>query len=108
MDGHWWRLKEEMIFEAFEGITHGGSLVIADTHPQVINKACKAIKKYRDTVPGGKFLLIVDEADSMLRTKDGHQVFEQALQQLLNLGPCMVSDEDLACVVIFTITCKYL
>ena len=85
-----WRLKDEQIFGAFEGITHGGSLVIADTQAQVVNKACKAIKNYRDNVPDGKFLLIVDEADSMFRTKDAHQVFEQALQQLLNLGPCMV------------------
>ena len=84
----------------------------------MINKACKAIKKYRGNVPGGRFLLVVDEADAMLRTKDGHQVFdlpiqrrqflisilihlflslswnkvfEQALQQLLKLEPCMVS-----------------
>lgn len=97
MDGHDWRIKDEKIFEAFEGITHGGSLVIADTHHQVINKACTAINKLRENVPGGKFLLIVDEADSMFRTKDGHQVFEQALQQLLNLGPCMVSVLVLAC-----------
>ena len=67
------------------------SLVIADTKAQVINKACKAIKKFREQSPGGKFILLVDEADAMFRTYDRHQVFEQALEQLMDLGPAMVS-----------------
>jgi hypothetical protein len=83
-------VKDNEIFEAIDGIRHGGTLVIADTHQQVLNKACIAIKKFRERLPGGKFLLVVDEADSMLRTKAGSQVFEQALQQLINLEPCMV------------------
>ena len=66
-------------------------LVIADTKAQVINKACKAIKKFREQSPGGKFILLVDEADAMFRTYDRHQVFEQALEQLMDLGPAMVS-----------------
>jgi len=57
----------------------------------VINKACKAIKKFREQSPGGKFILLVDEADAMFRTYDRHQVFEQALEQLMDLGPAMVS-----------------
>jgi hypothetical protein len=77
-DKQGYRLKDETIFEAFEGDTHGGTLVVADTHQQVLNKACKAIKRY--------------EVDAMFRTKDGHQKFEQALAQLRNLGPCMVRE----------------
>ena len=57
----------------------------------MINKACKAIKKFREQSPGGKFILLVDEADAMFRTYDRHQVFEQALEQLMDLGPAMVS-----------------
>lgn len=91
-DKQGYRLKDETIFEAFEGDTHGGTLVVADTHQQVLNKACKAIKRYRQNVPGGRFLLVVDEVDAMFRTKDGHQKFEQALAQLRNLGPCMVRE----------------
>ena len=37
------------------------------------------------------FALVVDEADAMFRSADRHQIFEQALQQLLDLGPSMVS-----------------
>ncbi|KAL7545564.1 hypothetical protein ACHAWF_008915 [Thalassiosira exigua] len=48
-----------------------------------------AIKEYRKQIPGGKFILIVDEADAMFRTVDKHQVFEKALQQLLGLNPSM-------------------
>jgi hypothetical protein len=33
-------VKKERISEAFDG-NHGGTVVIADTEPQVINKACK-------------------------------------------------------------------
>ncbi|KAL7540610.1 hypothetical protein ACHAXR_010249 [Thalassiosira sp. AJA248-18] len=88
-DGMGYRLKDARVCEALEGGSHGGTLVIADTKPQVINKACKAIKKYREQIPGGKFVLIVDEADAMFRTKDKHQVFEQALQQLIDLKPSM-------------------
>ena len=71
--------------------TYSSLLVIADTKAQVINKACKAIKKFREQIPGGKFMLIVDEADAMIRTVDRHQIFEQALEQLYELGPAMVS-----------------
>lgn len=53
------------MLEALEGVANGGTLVIADTHQQVVNKACKAIKAFRETVPGGRFLLVVDEADAM-------------------------------------------
>ena len=90
-DGLGHRMKQERIDDALAGITHGGTLVIADTHAQVINKACKAIKKYREAVPGGEFILVVDEVDAMIRSNDGHQVFERALQQLLDLKPCIVS-----------------
>jgi hypothetical protein len=34
----------------------------------------------------------VDEADDMFRTDDRHQVFEQALQELLCLNPSMASE----------------
>ncbi len=110
-------MKEVRISEAFDG-DQGGTLVIADTKPQVL-KACKgemnmflplihfwrqnqtkllslfwispAIKEYRERVPGGKFILIVDEADDMFRSTERHQVFEQALQKLLRLNPSMAS-----------------
>ena len=36
-----YKMKNAKIEEAFEGTTHGGTLVIADTAPQVLNKACK-------------------------------------------------------------------
>lgn len=91
-DGLGYRIKNRDIRHALEGKANGGTLVIADTHAQVVNKACKAIKEYREKAPGGKFLVVVDEADAMFRTKNGNQVFEQALQQLLNLGPCMVRE----------------
>lgn len=80
------------------------SLVIADTKAQVINKACKAIKKFREQSPGGKFILLVDEADAMFRTYDRHQVFEQALEQLMDLGPAMVSRTYDMSLVLMSIT----
>lgn len=89
-----YRLKDEEIFEAFRGNTHGGTLVVADTHQQVLNKACVAIKRYRENVNSGRFILVVDEVDAMFRTRDGHQKFEQALQQLRNLKPCLVSKSE--------------
>ena len=89
-DGFGYRFKDAKVKEALEGVDHGGTLVIADTKPQVLNKACKGIKAYRERVPNGKFLLVVDEADAMFRTRDRCQVFEQALQQLLDLKPSMV------------------
>ncbi len=36
-----YRLKDARVMDALEGGTHGGTLVIADTHAQVLNKACK-------------------------------------------------------------------
>ena len=36
-----YRVKDMKVKEALEGKTHGGTLVIADTQAQVINKACK-------------------------------------------------------------------
>ena len=80
------------------------SLVIADTKAQVINKACKAIKKFREQSPGGKFILLVDEADAMFRTYDRHQVFEQALEQLMDLGPAMVSRTNM-CIFFYLVIC---
>ncbi len=50
-----------------------------------------AIERYRVQIPGGKFILIVDEADDMFRTTDRHQVFERALKKLQALNPSMVS-----------------
>ena len=34
-------LKNARVEEALQGGTHGGTLVIADTKQQVLNKACK-------------------------------------------------------------------
>ena len=81
--------------------------VIADTKAQVINKACKAIKKFREQSPGGKFILLVDEADAMFRTYDRHQVFEQALEQLMDLGPAMVSRYDMSLVLMSSFYSSY-
>ena len=40
-DGTGYKLKEARVKDALEGGTHGGTLVLADTKHQVINKACK-------------------------------------------------------------------
>jgi len=121
-------LKNAKVEEALQGGTHGGTLVIADTKQQVLNKACKgkniwpdiipsllfyftetlfllyiAIKKYRDQNGSmAHFALVVDEADAMFRSADRHQIFEQALQQLLDLGPSMVSSR-MDALFVFTI-----
>ena len=115
-DGSSRTLKNERISNAFNG-DHGGTLVIADTKPQVLNKACKgemtvlihsfisgvrilnnafqrissAIEEFRKTNEGGKFVLIVNEADDMFRTSDRHQVFEKAFHELLRMNPSMAS-----------------
>ncbi len=60
-----------------------------------------AIENYRANIPGGKFILIVDEADDMFRTIDKHQVFEKALQNLLNLKPSMASTQSLIVVYFY-------
>ena len=36
-------MKDAKVKEALEGVSHGGTLVIADTHSQVLNKACKGM-----------------------------------------------------------------
>ncbi len=77
--------KEYSIYRALEGY-HGGTLIIADTEPQV-QKAIRAIKRYRQNSLSGKFILVVDEADAMTRTEDREQVFEQALQELMEQKP---------------------
>mmetsp|Transcript_14299 Transcript_14299/g.20824 ORF Transcript_14299/g.20824 Transcript_14299/m.20824 type:complete len:1022 (-) Transcript_14299:81-3146(-) len=69
-----------------DAMTDGGTLVIADSASQV-KKACVAIENYRRKVPGGKFILAIDEADAMFRTPSRSQVFEQALIALRKLGP---------------------
>ena len=45
----------------------------------------------REGIPGGKFFLVVDEADAMFRTADRRQVFEEAFEQLRRLGPSMTA-----------------
>ena len=50
---------------------------------------------------GGKFILIVDEADYMFRTTERHQVFEQALQKLLGLNPSMASIRFLSMLILW-------
>lgn len=50
-----------------------------------------AIEDYRELIPGGKFVLIVDEADDMFRTIDRRQVFEKAFKDLRALNPSMAS-----------------
>ena len=50
-----------------------------------------AIKQMREGIPGGKFFLVVDEADAMFRTVDRRQVFEEAFEQLRRLGPSMTA-----------------
>lgn len=60
-----------------------------------------AIENYRANLPDGKFILIIDEADDMFRTIDKHQVFEKALQNLLNLKPSMASTQSLAVVYFY-------
>ena len=72
-------------------MTHGRTLVLADTKAQVINKARKCIiDRYMDQSPHGLWVQIVDEVEAMFRTRDRSQIFEQALQQLLNKNPCAV------------------
>jgi len=86
-----YRIKNMLANQALGGKTHGGTLVIADTYAQVVNKACRAIRHYRENIPGGKFVLVVDEADAMYRTTTRHQLFEQALEQLMDMHPSMVT-----------------
>ena len=67
--------------QAFDGHTHSGTLVIADTEAQV-KKACKHIDLFRERVPGGLCVLVEDETDAMYRTPDRRQKFEQAHMKL--------------------------
>lgn len=84
-------MNEAGLDEAFGCVTHGGTLVLADTKAQVINKACKRIiDRYMDQSPHGLWVQIVDEVEAMFRTRDRSQIFEQASQQLLNKNPCAV------------------
>lgn len=87
----WHKAKDLIIREAFQGVTNGGALIIADTKAQLYNKACKHIDIYRGRCPEGLWVLVVDEADAMFRTPDRRQVFEQALQRLMIKAPCLVS-----------------
>eukprot|EP00984_Skeletonema_dohrnii_P012751 scaffold5206_cov78-Skeletonema_dohrnii-CCMP3373.AAC.4 len=82
-----YREKNAKVERAFAGL-HGGMLVIADTKAQV-QKALRGIEHYREKNPGGKFTLVVDEADAMFRTEDRRQVFEQALEELRATNPTM-------------------
>ena len=50
---------------------------------------------------GGKFILIVDEADDMFCATERHQVFEQALQKLLGLNPSMASIRFLCMLILW-------
>ena len=86
--------KDARIEHAFDGRTHSGTLVIADTVAQVIRKACKNIDLYRERVPGGLCVLVEDEADAMYRTPDRRQKFEQAHMKL----------QDHMCTVSFVFT----
>ena len=74
--------KDARIEHAFDGRTHSGTLVIADTEPQVMRKACKHINLYRERVQKGLCILVEDEADAMYRTPDRRQKFEQAHMKL--------------------------
>jgi len=91
-----YREKNAKVERAFggKGETHGGMLVIADTKAQV-QKALRALEDYREKNPGGKFILVVDEADAMFRTKDRSQVFEQNLEELRATNPTMVRNDSL-------------
>lgn len=89
------REKNAKIERAFagKGETHGGMLVIADTKAQV-QKAKRALELYREKNPGGKYILVVDEADAMFRTEDRRQVFEQELEELRATNPTMVRNDS--------------
>ena len=75
--------------EIEHAVENGGTLIVADTKSQVSRKACVAIEKYRKTKPGGKFILVIDEADAMFRTEGRSQHFEQALVRLEHMNPSM-------------------
>ena len=80
--------KAASIEKAFDA---NGVLVIADT-PSQVNKALKAIDKYRgEEKPGAEFIFVVDEADAMYRTKDRGQKFEQEMEKVFAKRPIMVS-----------------
>ena len=88
-----------LIERCFEGGKHGGCLVIADTISQA-NKAVKYLQQYRQNGPRSgkrKFMLLIDESDAMRRTQSKTQAFEEWLQKLEGLGPCltvMISGES--------------
>ena len=77
-------VKQHLLDKATEGVSHGGTFVVADTEHQV-NKAIKAIEKYRKKRQ--KFVVAVDECDAMNRTHDNHQKFEQAYKRLMGMNP---------------------
>lgn len=81
--------KNREIQGAIQGGTHGGTLVVADTHNQ-IEKAIKALEEYRNGEEDRKFLVVVDECDSFYRTKDKSQKMEQAYERLMDMNPSLI------------------
>jgi hypothetical protein len=67
-----------------------GVVLCADT-PKQVEMCIEAIKNCRQKNPGAKYILVVDEADAMLRTSERIQKFEQVFEQLLLTNPTVVS-----------------
>jgi hypothetical protein len=91
-------MTELEIFERFidfndEGGGSGGGALIVPATGHKIEAAVRLIKKYKVHCEthqrASKFALIEDECDSMLRTKDGTLLMEQALTKLRSLQPSL-------------------
>ncbi|KAL7461086.1 hypothetical protein ACHAXS_001520, partial [Conticribra weissflogii] len=82
------KTKSDEIHYAFDGITHGGTLVMAAT-PSQVKLACEGIENYRNRIPNGKFALILDEADVVYRAH-GERLIDKAIRSLIDLNPSMI------------------
>ena len=70
-------------------MTDGGTLIAADTAAQV-GLLNTAIEQYRGNDPERKFILVVDECDSLYRTEEKSQLVEWAFWEVMDQRPTLV------------------
>lgn len=78
-----------------QAFCEGGTIVCADTTSQM-KIVIDAVEQFYSRYPRGgefirgKFILVVDEADSMYRTQEKNQAFEKLFDELLGKNPIVV------------------
>jgi hypothetical protein len=71
----------------------GGSVVAAQTAAQINRKIIRAVQKCQREDPNFKFIVVLDECDTMIRSRDHEEPrvqVEQAYRDLLKLSPLVV------------------